>query len=88
MQSHIGGFAVLSLALTAVPGVAADCPQNQTGNRVEGTVTRPLSSIEKPGDAGIYAHTPLEIFTPPCSPSIQQPPPKTFYDKKPGDEKK
>src|SRR5262245_41208540 len=44
-----------------------------------GTVVKPPSSIEKPGEAGSSAHTNVEIFSPSKPPS-PQPPPKEFYE--------
>lgn len=62
---------VIAIAL-AVSWIVAG--QNSTPG---GTVTRPPSSIEKPGDTG--GHTNVEIFTPkqPVSPA---PPPKEFFN--------
>jgi len=51
-------FSVLIVALLAASGVHA-----QT-SPVGGQVTTPGSSIEKPEDSGVRAHTNIEIFRP------------------------
>ena len=68
--SRVSCLLVIAIAL-AVSSIVAS--QDSTPG---GTVTRPPSSVEKPGDTG--GHTNVEIFTPkqPVSPA---PPPKEFF---------
>ena len=66
-------FSVLIVALLAASGVHA-----QT-SPVGGQVTTPGSSIEKPEDSGVRAHTNIEIFRPGPQPAgarfgVSQPP--------------
>jgi hypothetical protein len=51
-------FMVLVIALLAPPGGHAQAPS------AGGQVLTPESSIEKPGDTGVRAHTNIQIFLP------------------------
>jgi hypothetical protein len=44
-----------------------------------GTVTKPPSSVEKPGDIGVRGHSNVEIFTP-NQPGSPEPPPRDFFN--------
>jgi kumamolisin len=62
---------LLSLAVVvALVGFAQSA--SAQGARSRGTVTIPASSIERPGDAGVRAHTNFRIFVPSDGPAANQ----------------
>ena len=65
-------FSLLMIITAAVLVVSLAQPALAQSGRGRGTVTIPASSIEKPGDAGVRAHTNFRIFVPAEGPAANQ----------------